>query len=211
MKKLFLAALILASSLSIQSLWACDCGPKYQLDPEHSRIDFVTIKNGNVEVPGAFKKLSGYFEVTPYDNNPSRVDVSEGLVKIDITSLDTDLNARDKNILRYFFEISKNSRYKTASFTLKEPLTIHTKRKKQKKTLKGMFSLHGRKGILEIPVTIFKKGKAYQIKSRKPVTLEFSKWSFFKAVSKLMKVCGHDALKPSADINLDLLFIPDDA
>ncbi|OGP14648.1 MAG: hypothetical protein A3I75_04195 [Deltaproteobacteria bacterium RIFCSPLOWO2_02_FULL_50_16] len=179
---------------------------QYHLDPQQSTVHFVSVKDKNVKVPGLFKIISGKIRMIPLDNN--MVEVNHASISIDIDSVETRLEERDQNIRRYFFETDKNHSYKKANFVLNEPLRINLKKTKHKALLKGTLNLHGRKGPLSIPISIVQGKEGWRIKNQQPVKIEFEKWSFFKSVNKLMKMCGHKELESSADINFDLLFIP---
>ena len=189
------------------SVLACGCGSDYRLDPENSTLQFVSIKDGKVEVPGTFKTLSGKLRAVTDETGKTTV-VTGGSIKVKITSLDTGLEARDNNLRRYFFELDKKKNYRFASFIIDKPIKVHLKKKQQTATLRGTLSLHGRKGVLEIPVTIYSKNEGLRIQTKKPISLEFVKWSFYKAVAKLMQVCGHQELRPFAEVTFDIRFTP---
>ncbi len=207
MKKTLMFFLFCFGLLGSQGAGAVE--PNYRLDPAHSTIGFVAVKNGHVEVPGVFKKVAGEFRSSKTDQGER---LEGGFVTVDISSLQTPNNpVRDQNIRNTFFEISKNPEWTQAQFSLKTPISkiaLGAGKPSQEVTLQGTLSLHGRGISLKVPVLIAREGKKIVVKNQGTMTLPFARWDLKKAVKNLMKVCGHKTLQDSATLNFKLVFKP---
>lgn len=179
--------------------------PTHLLDPLHSSIGFVSVKDETVQVPGTFKKMSGEFRSESSDQGERLVG---GFVEVDLDSLQTVNNpGRDQNIRNFFFQTSKDPKHKKAVFAFdpKKPVTVPSG-KDQEVSLDGNLTLHGRSIPLVIPVTVVREGGTIHVKSRGAIVLPFASWNLVSPVKALMKVCGHKALQQSATLNFDLQF-----
>ena len=176
----------------------------YKLDADRSTVGLVSVKDGGVEVPGVFKKVSGEFKMVSSAEGDRLL---EGKVTVDIDSLQTSNNpTRDHNVRHFFFEVGKTPAYQKASFVVTpgKPIVIGSRAKRA--TLEGSLTMHGSTRSLSIPVVIERKGNSIHVKSQKPVEIPFAPWKLSKTVKRLMKVCGHKLLQPSATLNFDLSF-----
>ncbi len=187
-----LILLICTSSAQAQS--------QNKLDASRSKIEFVSVKDQGVNVPGTFNTMEGIFSF-------GKKDSLSGEVTVDIDSLSTGNPARDQNLKELFFETGKKPGYKTARFLLKgrtpkEDIPIDG----QTKVLKGTLEMHGKKVSLDIPLSVTERPDSIQVKTASPIVLDFSKWNLMVNVPTLMKACGHKNLEPKASLNLDLVF-----
>lgn len=84
----------------------------WQIDPPHSAAQFAVRHFGISTVRGAFSKLSGTVQYDPADASKTTIDVT-----IDAASLDTRVEARDKDLRSpNFFDVEK---YPTITFKSK--------------------------------------------------------------------------------------------
>lgn len=84
----------------------------WQIDPNHSAAQFAVKHMGISTVRGAFSKVSGSVQYDPSDPSKTAIDVT-----IDTNSIDTRVEARDKDLRSpRFFDVEK---YPTMTFKSK--------------------------------------------------------------------------------------------
>jgi polyisoprenoid-binding protein YceI len=83
----------------------------WQIDPNHSAAQFAVKHMGISTVRGAFSKISGTVQYDPADPSKTIIDVT-----IDANSIDTRVEARDKDLRSRFFDVEK---YPTMTFKSK--------------------------------------------------------------------------------------------
>ena len=113
----------------------------YQVDPAHSAAQFAVRHMGISTVRGAFSKLSGTVQYDPADPSKTTIDVT-----IDTTSIDTRVEARDKDLRGpNFFDVEK---FPTITFKSKhvEP------QGKGKLKVTGDLTIHGvtKEAVLQV-------------------------------------------------------------
>lgn len=107
MKKLILFAAALATTLAIPAL-AAD-SDTWELDQNHSAAHFTVRHMGISNVQGSFAKMSGTVKFDDKDVAKSSVNIT-----IDVSSVDTGVEARDKDLRSdHFFDVAK---YPTMTF-----------------------------------------------------------------------------------------------
>jgi len=98
--KRFWFSLIATAILSVSAAAQVET---YQVDPAHSAAQFAVRHTGISTVRGAFSKLSGTVQYDPADPSKTTIDVT-----IDATSVDTRVEARDKDLRSpNFFDVEK--------------------------------------------------------------------------------------------------------
>jgi polyisoprenoid-binding protein YceI len=97
---------VLAAAMSLSAAAATTT---WQIDPNHSSAQFAVKHLGLSTVRGAFTKVNGTVELDPSDVSKSSVNVT-----IDAASVDTRVEARDKDLRSdHFFDVEK---YPTITF-----------------------------------------------------------------------------------------------
>jgi polyisoprenoid-binding protein YceI len=103
----FISALALLASLSALAQTAT-----WNIDPAHSTAQFTVRHLGISNVTGSFTKVTGSVDLNEKDITQSQVSAS-----IDVNSIDTRVEARDKDLKSdHFFEVEK---YPTIEFKSK--------------------------------------------------------------------------------------------
>lgn len=164
----------------------------YELLPQLSKIEFVVIKDGNVEVKGEFKEINGWHEVPG------------AAINIDLNSLDTGNPARDKNIKEIFFETQKSEKFSYAVFSVKN--LAFKKEIDQSLVLEGTLQMHGHIIPLTIPVMVQYQEDGMHVITPKEGVIVFEPWGLSEGVSQLMKICGHKQLDSKAMVKVHLVF-----
>ena len=102
----FLLGLVAATALAVSAAAQVDT---WQIDQAHSAAQFAVRHMGISTVRGAFAKMSGTVGYDPADPSKTQIDVT-----IDATSIDTRVEARDKDLRSTnFFDVEK---YPTITF-----------------------------------------------------------------------------------------------
>jgi polyisoprenoid-binding protein YceI len=105
----FWIGVVAAVTLSISAFAQVET---WQIDPNHSAAQFSVKHMGISTVRGAFSKLSGTVQYDPNDPSKTTIDVT-----IDANSIDTRVEARDKDLRSpRFFDVEK---YPTITFKSK--------------------------------------------------------------------------------------------
>jgi polyisoprenoid-binding protein YceI len=118
------AAILFAPTLSSASSW--------QIDPDHSSIQFKVRHMMISNVKGQFHKFSGTVEIDDQD-----ITRSKAMVSIDVASIDTGVAKRDEDLRSAnFFD---TARYPNITFTAKKIITSGTDGFK----LTGDLTIHG--------------------------------------------------------------------
>jgi polyisoprenoid-binding protein YceI len=102
-----------ASAIILASLSAVAQPSTWNIDPAHSTAQFTVRHLGISNVTGNFTKVSGSVDLNDKDITQSQVSAS-----IDVNSVDTRVEARDKDLKsEHFFEVEK---YPTIEFKSKK-------------------------------------------------------------------------------------------
>ncbi len=116
-------------------------GDLYRIDPVHSEVAFK-IRHLLSKTPGRFSKFQGSVVVDEKDMTKSSVEVS-----IDVASINTDNEARDKHLRSPdFFDVEKFPTITFKSTAVKEVA-------KGKLEVTGEFTLHGVTKQITFPIT----------------------------------------------------------
>jgi polyisoprenoid-binding protein YceI len=136
---LFLAAALLPAAAQAPALAAVE---SFKIDPGHSMVGFK-VRHFVSKVPGRFLKYSGTIDVDPADMTTAKISVD-----IDTTSLDTDVEDRDKHLKGPdFFDVEK---FPKITFASKQVVT----KGPGKVALLGDLTLRGETRPVEIEVDV---------------------------------------------------------
>src|SRR5580692_11538408 len=103
----------LTSAIVLASVSALAQTATWNIDPAHSTAQFTVRHLGISNVTGNFTKVSGTVEINDKDITQSHVSAS-----IDVNSIDTRVEARDKDLKSdHFFDVDK---YPTIEFKSKK-------------------------------------------------------------------------------------------
>jgi polyisoprenoid-binding protein YceI len=126
MKRLLISAAVVATSFSLQAQ------TKWVIDPVHSSVNFNIEHLVISEVEGKFKTYNGTISATKPDLTDAVIDFA-----VDIKSIDTDNDMRDKHLISPdFFEADKYPQMTFKSTSLK-------KLSGNKYLLSGNLTIHG--------------------------------------------------------------------
>jgi polyisoprenoid-binding protein YceI len=168
-----------------------------------STIEFLSIKDHGIPVPGRFREITGEVSV-----EGERI---QGELRVPLRSLDTGNPARDLNILRAFFEAET---YPEARFQLRKvnspELAPFLDKNKNRNAItaevEGTLTLHG----IELPVTttlgVERVGEEVYLHSISPLVLKVEELRMGAQLKALMALCGHKDLTPLFPVVIHLRF-----
>ncbi|HEY9755084.1 MAG TPA: YceI family protein [Oculatellaceae cyanobacterium] len=111
----------------------------FKISDSNSRVEFITLRGGQVATKGSFTRLHGTVNYDPHDLTKSSVDVN-----IPISSLDTKIGVRDSELLgvKYFDgKAFPEASFRSVGLTKGATSTF---------VLEGVLSLHGAKKLIKI-------------------------------------------------------------
>jgi polyisoprenoid-binding protein YceI len=186
------------TSLALALILACSSTlAEWKLVPDKSHLSFVSTKKEHVAETHAFKSLQGSVD-----------DAGIGKVTVDLASVDTGIEARDKQMREALFQTKEHP---TAVYTVSlddatvarisalppgEQLTM---------VLEGELSLHGAKQPLSADVIVTKSGvNRVQVASARPVVVQAEKFDLAQGINKLAEVAGLTSISYAVPVSFVL-------
>jgi polyisoprenoid-binding protein YceI len=122
-----------------------------------------------------------------------------GTVHIDLTSLRTELEVRDQNIMDTFFEVS---RFDSATFAFKN-VRPQGKGPSGWVLADGTLSLHGvGKELKDIALDVTRRDDGWDVRTRTSLMIRTDDYGL--AAQALLAVCGHAGIDPAASVDVEL-------
>ncbi len=188
--------LLIIASLSCMTLTSHSAGhgEKWNLSKNESKINFVSIKKGNIGEVHSFTQFSG------------SIDHNQANISIDTTSVDMLIPIRNERALQYLFEadtfptIDIKSDIKTAINDSKKGTTMI-------KDIQASLSLHGITKDITINVSITRNGKnSLTVSSAKPVIINAADFNMEAGIAKLGELAGKIPVVTSVPVNFIMTF-----
>lgn len=161
-----------------------------------SSINFLTTKNTHITEVQNFKK----FDATIKSSGVATL-------SIDLSSVDTRIDIRDKRMLEHLFEVS---RFATASFEADIPAHVF----KQVSTgtpveleLQGTISLHGEKVATRCNVLIRENDdNTVSVTAITPMLIDANNFKLVAGINKLQELAGLKSISHTIPVMFDLTF-----
>jgi len=167
----------------------------WTLNNRASSFNYFSSKNNNIEV-NAFSNMFGTIS-----------DRGEMILKIDLSSIDTNNSSKNLLIQDLFLETRV---YQEAELSLtlgSEFVDSLDFRKASKISIKGTFMLHGTTQNVELTFLITRlKYNFLLIKTYEPVLLNLTDFGFSDGIAKLRKLEDYKHIKETVLISLNLFF-----
>ena len=187
--RLFLPT-ILATSL-ISSAFAA-----WDLDNDNSRINFVSIKKGNVAELGRFTQLEGTIS-----------DTGETVLKINLASVDTKIQIRDDRMKEFLFETPK---FAQATFSAQIDLSFLNNLPISGRAIQiigGKFDLHGISKDIKADVMLTRLSlNQFSVSSFAPVLLNTEDFQMNAGIEKLRESAGLPSISSAVPVTFHLTF-----
>lgn len=176
---------------------ASGAAAQWELDSQHSSLNFVSIKNASIAEVHRFDALVGFINAA-----------GELQLAIDLNSVETLIPIRNERMRALFFNTTS---FPTATVSaaiepallaaLGEAGTVTTE-------LPVTLSLHGMEKELLIPVTAFTEGGGkLRVFSSQPIILQAADFNLDAGVEALRQVAGLNTISTAVPVTLSLLFV----
>ncbi|WP_185967999.1 YceI family protein [Thalassotalea sp. PS06] len=159
-----------------------------------SSLSFISIKKNAIAETHEFKTF-----------NATLSDEGEVEVEIDLTSVATGIDIRDKRMREMLFETEK---FPKATLTAKLPnglLASLTPGEMGQFTLDGKLELHGQTRVVSISCAVFMEAKdKLVVTSTKPTIVQAAEFSLLDGINQLREVAGLDTIASAIPVSFVL-------
>jgi len=190
MKFRFIVSAMLSSAF-ISSAFAA-----WELDNDNSRINFVSIKKGNVAELGRFTHLEGIIS-----------DTGETVLKINLASVDTKIPIRDERMRDFLFEVPK---FAQATFSAQIDLSFLNNLPISGRAIQiigGKFDLHGISKDIKADVMLTRLSlNQFAVSSFAPVLLNTEDFQMNTGIEKLRESAGLPSISSAVPVTFHLTF-----
>lgn len=168
-------------------------------------VSVVAIKDGDTSVQGSFDDLSGSFR---FEDGALQSELT-GTAHIAISSWDSGLEERDKNITSIFFE---GEAHPSAKFALtgfdgvgEEGIAVG---EEAEGTVTGRLTLHGASVDLETKMKLRRTAdSSYHIDTVEPFEVSVEKIGMKPRMVELIQACGHQSVEDAVQINVSVSLV----
>ncbi|MDA8329456.1 MAG: YceI family protein [Betaproteobacteria bacterium] len=193
MKKIHRLSLL---SCLVATFFVTPAYAQWQLENDHSNLDFISIKKTSIAEVHQFKKLSG-----------SVSDEGDIHLLIDLSSVDTQNDIRNERLKAMLFEVAQ---FPTAEFNGNVDMS-KVDALKVGETLdmpvNGKLSMHGvvqdSKTILHV---VKLSGNQIQVTTKLPIILNADSYGLAAGIEKLREAAGLPVISAAVPVTFDLVF-----
>ncbi len=168
----------------------------WQLDNKNSRLNFVSVKKGTVAENHHFSALEGSI------NKSGKVSI-----KVDLTSVDTNIVIRDERMKKFVFETEK---FTSAMFDAqldKDLLSTLNIGDSYVKTVTGNLSFHGQTQVVAIEVNVTKtNGKTLLVNTTKPFFIKADAYGVVAGINKLKELAALPSIDYVVPVSFSVIF-----
>ena len=194
-KKMPSKLLILASGF----LFSQYAAASWHLDPLHSELHFVSVKNTAVTEVHSFRTITGMVN-----------DQGIAVVDIDLASVNTNIEIRDERMKDMLFNVVN---YPEASLSTHVDLSLlHGMEVGEIKTmpLTVEVSLHDHQQQIETKVSVSALNDgAFQVNTLEPIIIDTNQFGLNKGVKALQDVAKLDSIATSIPVTAQFVFQPE--
>ena len=197
MKKiLFLTLLILSSTAfaKLNFVTSTHVG-EWVLNNEASTLNFITTKNASKTEIQTFNKLQGHIEG------------SQVVLSVDLASVDTGIDIRDKRLRELFFNIAKFP-LATVTIDLKKS-DLNPMRQGERKVLKldAEITIQDITQTMAVEVQVIALGKNQRLVfSNQPIIVDLKNFDLLKGVNALREIAKLQSINSAVPVTFSLLF-----
>jgi polyisoprenoid-binding protein YceI len=188
MLRTILVSLLLSCVSTLCAAW--------DLQPDTSVLNFVSIKNNSVGELHQFKKLSGQI-----DSN------GKAQLVIALDSVDTAIPIRDERMRQYLFETAKYATARYSATVMPAVLTKLAVGESTTLTLDGELTLHGKSMKVPARVAVLKTSAGQlRISTVEPILLNANQFGMTAGVAKLMELASLPSISSVVPVTFALTF-----
>lgn len=168
----------------------------WQLDNKNSRLNFVSVKKGTVAENHHFSALEGSI------NKSGKVSI-----KVDLTSVDTNIAIRDERMKKFVFETEK---FTSAMFDAqldKGLLSALNIGDSYVKTVTGSLNFHGQTQEVAIDVNVTKtNNKTLLVSTTKPFFIKADAYGVVAGINKLKELAALPSIDYVVPVSFSVIF-----
>ncbi|MEF8793947.1 YceI family protein [Thiohalorhabdus sp.] len=168
---------------------------EWQLDGERSSLYFLSIKKNEVAETHHFDRLSGKYAK------------GQAQLAIDLASLETGIDIRDKRMREKLFEVDT---YPSAAITVAVAEQRVTDLKPGEQTLldaTAELELHGNRQRVDTALTVTRLADGtLQVANARPLVINAGAFELARGVEKLRAIAGLPSISPAVPVQFSLYF-----
>ncbi|WP_438971194.1 YceI family protein [Methylophaga sp.] len=166
----------------------------WQIDNAQSRVSFISTKKVNVSEVHSFGQLSGGLDAS-----------GNFLVKIDLSSVDTNIDIRDSRMKEFLFDVVDFPSAQITGNITSEQLNTIKVGQQMRVSVPVKLALHGRQQALTFDVVISKLADdTLFLVSAEPVILNVSDYDLVGGVEKLRELAGLSSISHAVPVSFYL-------
>lgn len=189
-KRVAIAGVLLAGFVACAQAMA-----QWELDSEHSAINFISVKNSAIAETHSFGGLVGYI------GKSGTVQLS-----IDLASVETLIPIRNERMRELLFETASFPNATVVAEVDPAILAEVAKGGTVSTEVPVRLSLHGVEDELPVPVTVFSDGGSLSVVSSRPVIINAADYGLAAGVEALRKIAGLNTISTAVPVTLNLHF-----
>lgn len=189
--KLYLIPFIFLSNVLVSSAFAA-----WELDNDNSRINFISIKKGNIPELGRFTHLEG----TIADNGATTL-------KINLASVDTKIQIRDERMREFLFETAQ---FAQATFSAQLDLSLLNALPvggQGVQIIGGKLDLHGISKEIKADVILTRLSPTkFMVSTFAPILLNAEDFQLSAGIEKLRELASLPSISSAVPVTFHLNF-----
>ena len=181
-------------SLALTLFWLAPSAYSWQLDPNESTVNFVSIKKGNIAETHSFSDISG------------SITASEGVLVIKPDSIDSKVPIRDERMREFLFETNL---YPTivVSIALDEGLDKLIENKTVAVTLPATLEMHGQQAEVSVHARVTQvNDSTLLVTSTSSVLVKATTFKMVEGIQKLSSLVNGLDIAEMVPVNFSLVF-----
>ena len=168
----------------------------WQLDNNHSQLNFVSVKKGTVAENHRFTSITGNID-----------DQGKANINVDLTSVDTNIAIRNERMKKFVFQTDK---YTSASFNAQLDniaITALNHGDSYTTSVKGTLNFHGQSQEVIVDVNVVKlSGNKLFVSTVKPFFIKADAYGVVKGINKLKELASLPSINYVVPVNFSVTF-----
>lgn len=173
---------------------------RHDVELAAGRVDIVSLKNGDTEVPGRFQAVRGKVSIDPLDLRGTT-----GVLTIEMGSWNSDVELRDTRMKEIFFDVAGHP---TTTFTLtglEQPSGALTKvGDKATATANGKLTWRAVEQELSLPVELTRTAEQSYAVRVPSFEISIDSLDMADPLKALITACEHESVGDAVKVSLDL-------
>ncbi len=175
-------------------------------DMDKSRLSFVSTKDGGIEVGGTFGVILGGFNI-----DAAKLSATTGVLNVELDSVDTGLEQRDKNLAETFFGqvAGKVIRSDVEFLALRPQVEAVAVGDKTLAEADLRINFRGHGNLVSAKVVLSRTSEqGWTLKTTEPVALSIGGLGMQGRADSLKERCGHQSIGDAVMISAEIVLAP---